>query len=127
MLVADDEEVVRRAARRALERGGFAVLEAADGLVAVERFRAEAARVACVILDLTMPGMGGEAALAAIRQVSDEVPVVLTSGFTDRDEASEEATGRRVSFLPKPFGPADLVGAVRAALGLGPAPAQRQS
>ncbi|MBK9518391.1 MAG: response regulator [Anaeromyxobacter sp.] len=127
VLVADDEEVVRRAARRALERGGFAVLEAADGLVAVERFRAEAARVACVILDLTMPGMGGEAALAAIRQVSDEVPVVLTSGFTDRDEASEEATGRRVSFLPKPFGPADLVGAVRAALGLGPAPAQRQS
>lgn len=127
VLVADDEEVVRRAARRALERGGFAVLEAADGLVAVAQFRAEAARVACVILDLTMPGMGGEAALAAIRQVSDEVPVVLTSGFTDRDEASEESTGRRVSFLPKPFGPADLVGAVRAALGLGPTAAQRQS
>ncbi len=123
VLVADDEDVVRRAARRALERGGFEVLEAGDGQKAVEQFRAAAARVACVVLDLTMPGMGGEAALAAIRLVDRAVPVVLTSGFTDRDEASEEALGRNVSFLPKPFGPSDLVGAVRQALGLGPAPA----
>lgn len=117
VLVADDEEVVRRAARRALERAGFEVLEASDGLQAVERFAAEAARIACVLLDLTMPGLGGEAALAAIRQRSVEVPVVLISGFSDRDEASAEATDPRVGFLPKPFGPAELVAAVRGAMG----------
>jgi DNA-binding NtrC family response regulator len=49
------------------------------------------------------------------------VPVVLTSGFSDRDEASAEATDSRVGFLPKPFGPADLVAAVRRALGAPPA------
>jgi CheY-like chemotaxis protein len=116
VLVADDEDMVRRAARRALERAGFEVLEAGDGRQAVERFLAEAPRVACVLLDLTMPGMGGEAALAAIRQRSADVPVVLTSGFTDRDEAPGEAAGPRVGFLPKPFGPSELVAAVRGAL-----------
>ncbi len=117
VLVADDEEVVRRAARRALERAGFEVLEANDGLEAVARFAAEGDRVACVLLDLTMPGMGGEAALAAIRERSAGVAVVLTSGFSDRDEASAEASDPRVGFLPKPFGPTDLVAAVRAAMG----------
>jgi signal transduction histidine kinase/CheY-like chemotaxis protein len=123
VLVADDEEVVRRAAKRALERAGFEVLEAGDGRQAVDRFAAEGGRVGCVILDLTMPGMGGEAALAAIRERSLEVPVVLTSGFSDRDEASAEATDPRVGFLPKPFGPADLLAAVRRAMGA-PAPPQ---
>jgi FixJ family two-component response regulator len=84
----------------------------------VERFAEEGARVACVLLDLTMPGMGGEAALAAIRERSAEVPVVLTSGFSDRDEPSSEAADPRVGFLPKPIGPADLLGAVRRAIGL---------
>jgi len=117
VLVADDEEVVRRAARRALERAGFEVLEACDGRQAVERYLAERARISCVLLDLTMPGMGGEAALAAIRERGADVPVVLTSGYSDRDEASAEASDPRVGFLPKPFGPADLVAAVRAAIG----------
>jgi CheY-like chemotaxis protein len=116
VLVADDEDVVRRAARRSLERAGFEVLEASDGRQAVERFTAERDRVSCILLDLTMPGMGGEAALAAIREQCQDVPVVLTSGFSDRDEASAEASDPRVGFLPKPFGPSDLVAAVRAAM-----------
>jgi CheY-like chemotaxis protein len=114
--VADDEEVVRRAARRALERAGFEVVEAVDGQEALARFRAGAASIACVLLDLTMPGMGGEEALAAIRELSPGVPAVLTSGYADRDEASPEATSQRVGFLPKPFGPAELISAVRALL-----------
>jgi DNA-binding NtrC family response regulator len=114
--VADDEEVVRRAARRALERAGFEVIEAVDGREALALFRAAPASISCVLLDLTMPGMGGEEALAAIRRLSPGVPAVLTSGFADRDEASPEATGERVGFLPKPFGPAELLSAVRALL-----------
>ncbi|HET8733722.1 MAG TPA: response regulator, partial [Anaeromyxobacteraceae bacterium] len=117
VLVADDEDVVRRASRRALERAGFDVLEAADGRQAVERFVAEEARVGCVLLDLTMPGMGGEAALAALRERGAAVPVVLTSGFSERDDPSAEASDPHVGFLPKPFGPAELVAAVRRALG----------
>jgi DNA-binding NtrC family response regulator len=108
---------VRRAARRALERAGFEVLEAADGQQAVDAFAADPARVACLLLDLTMPGMGGEAALAAIRERGADVPAVLTSGYSDRDEASTEAADPRVGFLPKPFGAGELVAAVRRAIG----------
>jgi PAS domain S-box-containing protein len=121
VLVADDEEVVRRAARRALERAGFEVEEVGDGRQAVDRFAEAQGRIACVLLDLTMPGMGGEAALAAIRERSVDVPVVLTSGFSDRDEASAEASDPRVGFLPKPFGPSELVAAVRRAMSAPPA------
>jgi len=93
------------------------VVEATDGHQAVALFAADPARVACVLLDLTMPGMGGEAALAAIREHSADVPAVLTSGYSERDEASTEALDPRVGFLPKPFGPVDLVAAVRRAIG----------
>jgi PAS domain S-box-containing protein len=115
VLVADDEAVVRRTARRALERAGHAVLEAADGHEAVALFGVHAGRVSCVLLDLTMPGLGGEAALTAIRALRADVPVVLTSGWADRDEASVTGEHAGVRFLPKPFGPSELVAAVRAA------------
>ncbi len=116
LLVADDEPVVRRAARRALERAGFEVVEAGDGAEALERFRAEPERFGCVLLDLTMPGMGGEEALARIREVRRAVPAVLTSGFNERDGAPI-VDGPPIRFLPKPFGPLDLVEAIRDALG----------
>ena len=115
VLVADDEAVVRRAARRALERAGHEVVEAVDGREAVAVFRAHADRVGCVLLDLTMPGLGGEAALAAIREVRADVPVVLTSGWADQDEAPVAGDRDGVTFLPKPFGPGELVAAVKAA------------
>jgi PAS domain S-box-containing protein len=115
VLVADDEAVVRRTARRALERAGVKVLEAADGHEAVAAFRAHAGRVSCVLLDLTMPGLGGEEALTAIRELRPDVPVVLTSGWADRDEAPVAGGQPGVRFLPKPFGPSEMVAAVRAA------------
>jgi PAS domain S-box-containing protein len=118
VLVADDEETVRRATRRALEKAGFDVVEAADGREAVERFRAEPGRFGCVLLDVTMPRLGGEEALAEIRQVSAAVPAVLTSGYRDREEAPGEPGGDRVRFLPKPFGPPEVVAAIRGAMGL---------
>jgi two-component system, cell cycle sensor histidine kinase and response regulator CckA len=117
VLVADDEAVVRRLARRALERAGHQVLEAADGLEAVATFRAHADRVGCVLLDLTMPGLGGEDVLAAIRELSSAVPVVLTSGWADRDDAATGEDRPGVSFLPKPYEPSALVAAVRQACG----------
>jgi PAS domain S-box-containing protein len=116
VLVADDEAVVRRVARRALEKAGHVVIEAADGREAVAAFHAHAGRVACVLLDLTMPGMGGEEALAAIRELSAKVPVVLTSGWAGGDEPPPGGGESGVRFLPKPFLPDDLVEAVRAAL-----------
>jgi len=114
ILVADDEEVVRRAARRTLEKGGFEVVEAVDGPSAVAAFRAAPGRFACLLLDVTMPGLTGEQVLAEVRVVRPGLPVILTSGFLERDDPPGE--GGPLSYLPKPFGPSDLLDTVQAAV-----------
>jgi PAS domain S-box-containing protein len=114
ILVADDEAVVRRAARRALEKAGFEVVEAVDGPAAVAAFRAGPGRFACLLLDVTMPGLTGEQVLAEVRPARPGLPVILTSGFLERDDPPGE--GGPLFYLPKPFGPSDLLDTVKAAV-----------
>ena len=65
VLVVDDEQLVRNVARYALERLGYSVLEAADGLEAVSVFADRHWEIGAIVLDLKMPNMGGEEALRA--------------------------------------------------------------
>jgi CheY-like chemotaxis protein len=109
ILVADDEEVVRSMARRILEQAGFDVLTAADGRDAIDCFRECAAEVSAVLLDLTMPRLGGEEALRVLRQIRPEVRVVITSGYSESDIVSRFQGQELDGFLQKPFRPADLV------------------
>jgi CheY-like chemotaxis protein len=116
ILVADDEELVRAMARRILEQAQFRVLTASDGRQAVETFRRHAHEIAAVLLDLTMPHLGGEEALRAIRAVQPDVPVVLTSGYSESEIALRFEGERLEGFLQKPFRGAQLLERVRAAL-----------
>lgn len=97
-LVVDDDPQPRAAARRLLERLGFEVCEAQGGTEALELLRAEGSRFACVLLDLTMPGMDGHECLAGLREVQPELPVLVTSGYSKR-ELDDASAG----FLPKPY------------------------
>ena len=117
ILVADDEDVVRRAARRALEKAGYEVVEAVDGPAALVAFRAAPGRFACLLLDVTMPGLTGDQVLTEVREVRSGLPVILTSGFLERDDPPGE--GGPLSYLPKPFGPSDLLDTVKAAVASG--------
>jgi PAS domain S-box-containing protein len=112
VLLVDDEEALRRTTRRLLERAGFAVIEARDGLEGVERFREDAARISTVILDVTMPVMGGAEAFRRIREIAPAVPVVVSSGYDEQDTASA-FTGPAVEFLQKPYRPDGLLDAMR--------------
>jgi CheY-like chemotaxis protein len=116
VLVVDDEEVVRDVARSALEMGGYRVLLAKDGQEAVALFRENADGIEAVILDLTMPRMDGAEALFAIRQIARDVPVVLSSGYSEEDTMARSAGLPGVSFIQKPYTPARLVAKVSAAL-----------
>lgn len=71
--------------------------------------------MAAVLLDLSMPRMGGSEALQHIRERFPDLPVVLMSGYTEQDVASElvDRAGGAVTFLQKPFLPEDLTGALR--------------
>lgn len=115
VLVIDDEQTVRDVSRAFLEQAGFIVLTAEDGLRGLEVFREKAAEVDCIILDYTMPGMGGRETLAEIRTIRDDVPVILSSGY-DEDEVVGQVGDDSVSgFIQKPYGGAALIERLRAA------------
>ncbi len=103
VLIIDDEEDVRLAARFMLERLGFEVVEANDGAAGLQTFSETADRLACVILDMTMPEMSGEEVFRLIRRERDDVPVVLSTGYA-RTEATSRFHGRGLAgFLQKPY------------------------
>jgi PAS domain S-box-containing protein len=99
VLVVDDEPTVRRSVRAILARAGFEVLQASDGLEALELFERARDRISLVLLDLTMPGLSGPETLEALRERS-QVPVVLTSGFAAGHDA---VLAQADAFLPKPY------------------------
>jgi PAS domain S-box-containing protein len=113
VLVADDERLVRRVATVALQQLGLTVVEAADGQQAVERYREHADSIVLLVLDLSMPGLGGREVLATIRQHAPDLPAIFSSGFS---EQSLEP-GEKAHFLPKPYRIRDLHDLVEQLLG----------
>ena len=113
ILLVEDEDSVRRVARRALEMHGYRIIDAADGASAL--VLAEANDVDLVLSDVMMPGMLGPTLAAELRRRNRDVPVLFMSGHSDeivRDGLLDPAT----PFLAKPFTPAQLVQKVREAL-----------
>jgi len=117
VLVVDDDETVLAVSRMMLEEFGFGVLTAEDGRAGLETFRAESEGIDLVLLDMTMPRMGGEEAFREIRRVKRDVKVILTSGFNEQ-EATSRFVGRGLAgFIQKPYRPEDLIRVVREVLG----------
>jgi two-component system, cell cycle sensor histidine kinase and response regulator CckA len=116
VLVIDDDETVRVVARRLLERRGFSVTVACDGIEGVERFRESANGFSLVLLDLTMPKMGGAATMAELQKLDPDVCVLLTSGFREREVAAQFAGMEPAGFVQKPFRAEELYAAVTRAL-----------
>jgi PAS domain S-box-containing protein len=108
VLLVDDEDSVRALGRRMLERLGFDVITAGDGEQAVSTFKRRRGEISCVVLDLTMPRMDGEAALDQIRRLDDQVPVVMSSGYDETKLAERLGSRRSVSFIQKPYRMDDL-------------------
>ncbi len=103
VLVADDEQAVRAVTARMLEACGMTVLLAKDGGEAVEIFHRHRDEISLVILDMTMPVLGGSEAFGEIRRMRPEQKVLLMSGYTEMD-ATDRFGGQRLSgFLQKPF------------------------
>lgn len=109
VLVVDDEETIRAVTSKTLQRFGYTVLTAVDGQSAVETFREHADEICLVLLDMTMPRMSGDEAFRAIRAIRGEVPVILSSGFTEQ-EATDRFSGVGLAgFIQKPYKPTDLL------------------
>jgi CheY-like chemotaxis protein len=108
LLLADDEDTVRLLAKLALEKAGYEVVTANDGRAAVELFR-NTPDVAAVVLDLTMPRLGGLDALDELRRLDPHLRVLLVSGHSEHELAGRHGAA---GFLQKPYTPTELVAAV---------------
>ncbi len=116
VLIVDDEEAVRSTARNTLEFYGYRVLEAENGRRGVELFSENRGRVSMILLDLTMPVMGGEEALRRIREIDPRIPVVLSSGFNESEALRRFETASLAGFLQKPYTSSKLAEKVRDAM-----------
>jgi CheY-like chemotaxis protein/nitrogen-specific signal transduction histidine kinase len=102
VLVVDDEPIVRAVARIALVEQGYEVLEAGNGKEAVSMVREHGARLGIVLLDVSMPVMGGEQAFGEIRVLRRALPIAVMSGHAEADVV-ERFPDPVDGFLAKPF------------------------
>jgi two-component system cell cycle sensor histidine kinase/response regulator CckA len=102
VLVVDDEETVRKTTKMLFALAGFEVLTAADGQQAIDVFRTNHDQIVCVVLDLTMPKMGGDEVFAELRRIDPNVRVILTSGYGEQDMMARFAGQRVFGFVEKP-------------------------
>jgi CheY-like chemotaxis protein len=109
VLLAEDEPVIRRFAREALAELGFTVLVAPSGATAVELFREHQADVVAAVLDMAMPRVDGAETLAGLRALRADLPVVVTSGYSEAMVDDRLRGNGPYVFLQKPYALARLV------------------
>jgi signal transduction histidine kinase/CheY-like chemotaxis protein len=103
ILVVDDELAVREVTKSMLRELGFEILTACDGREAVEVFRRRGHEIDLVLLDMTMPNMGGDEACREIRALRNDARILLTSGYNE-GEATDRIRARDLAgFIRKPY------------------------
>jgi two-component system, cell cycle sensor histidine kinase and response regulator CckA len=117
-LVVDDEAPVRRFAVRVLQHDGFRVLEAADGVEALELLQSRAEPFDVVVSDIVMPRMNGVELMEALSVSHPQMPVVLMSGYAS-NELLELGIAAPCSIVAKPFSQERLLSEVRRCAGRG--------
>ncbi len=113
ILLVDDDIGARTAARRILTRVGYTVVEAGNGREALEHFDRMPEPPRGVVLDVSMPIMGGAECLLGLRARGSTAPVLMISGYDAEDVASAHVRRGEARFLRKPYGARELLDALR--------------
>ena len=115
VLVADDNEVAQRLCKRVLEKAGYSVLIAGDGLQAVDIALRE--KPAMILMDVAMPGIDGLEAMKRIKAEVPAMPIVIASAHSMASDRERFLAAGADNVLSKPFRLADLVAIVQALAG----------
>src|SRR5581483_12509788 len=113
VLVVDDEEPLRLAVSKMLRQRGFSVYEAGDGKSGVELFRAHAAQIDAVLLDVTLPGLSGKDVLAEMQKIRPDVKVILTSAYGPECTLLAIGQERPQPYIRKPYRLGELTDLIR--------------
>jgi CheY-like chemotaxis protein len=115
ILVVEDEEGVREVAERILQDIGFQTIGAEDGRRALEIMEEVGDSVTAVLLDLSMPRMGGAETFRRLRALRPGLPILMMSGYTEQVVAPQfSGSGPGITgFLQKPFLAEDLIAVLR--------------
>lgn len=103
VLMVDDEDSIISLGRQMLERLGYTVLTASDGVEAIQVFREYGDEIDCVLLDLSMPQMGGEEAFHELRHIKKDTPIILSSGYHEQEISQRFAGLDMNGFIQKPY------------------------
>jgi len=119
LLVAEDEQSVRKLLAEVLHEAGYEVITAEDGFEAVEKYRELGAGIGMVVLDVIMPKKDGREVLDEIRKINPGVKHLFVSGYTADIIHKKGIIDRGAEFLPKPISPSELLKRVRGILDSG--------
>jgi PAS domain S-box-containing protein len=125
ILVVEDDAAVRLVTRRVLERAGYEVLVASDGLDALRVVEQFGGDLGAVVSDVTMPGMGGIELGQELRRRRPGIRMLYLSGYVENLLAVRGPNESGTDFLEKPFTASALLGRVRRLLDTGPSGAPR--
>lgn len=118
VLLVEDEPAVRRVASTVLRDDGYRVLEASEGLEALELVSKQGARgIHLLLTDMTMPRIGGLDLARKVRQLLPGIRVLYTSGYSGAAKEKVRVHDPEATFIEKPFTPSELSAHVKAALG----------
>ncbi len=122
ILLAEDEPMVRELAIRILQRSGYRVIVAVDGVEACAKFEAHQNDIALIVLDVVMPNLGGREAYERITKLKPGLPVIFCSGYAGAALDGSVLNVPGTQILAKPYGADDLLHRVRSALDFGKSP-----
>ena len=116
ILVVDDEQSVREATLKTLERKGYRGLAACDGVEAVALFGQHRAEIKLVLTDLMMPKLDGLGAIRILKRIEPTLRIIACSGVADQDHSAALHALGVTEFLEKPFSAQRLLAALESVL-----------
>lgn len=115
VLLVEDQVTVRRLLTRALERAGYQVVQAANGLEALKLW-SSSDQIKLLVTDVVMPEMGGFSLVQKLRENQPDVKVIFLSGYASEASLLEEFDSPRVKYMQKPVSLVDFLKEVRHSL-----------
>jgi CheY-like chemotaxis protein len=119
VLLVEDEKLLRHVGKEMMQKLGCTVIEAENGLEAVDAFKRHRDDISLVVLDLVMPKMDGSETFRELRKMDPEVKILIATGFTDDDVVDQLLADGAAGFVEKPFTKETLAEAVACVLGGG--------